>query len=357
MKLVARPDHRLSRRQLSALALVLVACGQSAEPVAQNPPAKNPDPEADPPEQEPPAPPATTGKPPEKPPLGPPPTFDATDHAHIARTVFWSWTTPEQIAEIRAGGPLFSREARDDLGPGHLYTVLASLAEQWRAPGAGNDPRLPIVEALLDPAYHRGRYTWINPWATCAGYHGESYGDQLLRLELRPDAWLARIFSLDGAVDIVDLANQPVSLERFLAEPKRLAGVYFVSGLTGGKGSFGALAGPYREVYIGNRAMVARASLGTEEIRQGMTQAAASLRALWQMPWEPYLFPIEQNAWLAYVPQVWRDAASEGWAGYHGGLCFPDLAYWPTKDNIEVLAGIMESRLPESPLDPLEILV
>ena len=52
--------------------------------------------------------------------------------------IFYSWTTDEQVAELRAGGPLFSRSERPGMGRGQLFDQLAALGQA----GATLRPRM-----------------------------------------------------------------------------------------------------------------------------------------------------------------------------------------------------------------------
>ncbi len=50
--------------------------------------------------------------------------------------VFYSWTTDEQVEELRAGGPLFSRSERPGMGRGLAFTDLVAFASNGDLPVA-----------------------------------------------------------------------------------------------------------------------------------------------------------------------------------------------------------------------------
>jgi hypothetical protein len=45
----------------------------------------------------------------------------------IFRRILYSWTTPEQVAELRANRVLFTRTERPGKGPGYAFTALADF--------------------------------------------------------------------------------------------------------------------------------------------------------------------------------------------------------------------------------------
>ncbi len=58
------------------------------------------------------------------------------------------------------------------------------------------------------------------------GLTSKQYGDQLTRVTLRKEAWIAHLSTVTG---IIDLHDAVVPIERALATPERIAAIYFVS--------------------------------------------------------------------------------------------------------------------------------
>lgn len=327
----------LGRRQFTALALVLTGCGSGTRDDAPQTPvvARRPEP---------------------SPYLGPVPAhvppagraqpeglrFDDAYHDRAARPVVYSWTTLEQATALRQDRVLFTKVARDDFGPGFLYQVLTELAT------AGNV----LAQELAKPAYAKGRYAWVNPWATSLGFQGEEYGSELLRIELRPEARFVRIFRKLGAVDVVGVDGTVVPTAQALGRLDLLAGAYFVNEDEGGGGTFGTtiLPGTYRELYVGNLAMVARWSLGTQVIVDVLRNAAAALRRL--APFNAS-FTETDAQWKARVVRTqWGFPPTDATTSFESSLCFLDPSYRPTQANLEALARHLDSRVLAP--DPLE---
>lgn len=260
-----------------------------------------------------------------------------------ARRELFTWTTAEQAAEIRAGSVLMTRSEREGLGPGYAMEVLAELGATMPS-----DPLLADAAALAallsGPAFEKARYAWSEPWATRVGWPGEDYGDQLVRLVLRPEAWLARYRA--GQLDVVDMNNAPVTLADALAHPERLAGVYFVRDTSAGGprcgGSFQGGADGYREFIIGNEAMIEEWSLGTSEIRARLESDIALLQAFFD---RIRVCPSDQNgyAWNSDVVCAWDNEPPTTYSelgAYQAALAIPSLNYLP---EIKALAALIEA--------------
>ena len=166
--------------------------------------------------------------------------------------VFYSWTTDEQVAELRAGGPLFSRSESPDKGPGLAMQVLAALAER------GSEPVNTLAAALAGTVFAKMRFSWPNPWATLMGWPGESYGNQLLQVTLRPEAWVA--FLTSGGLYVLDANNQRIDIAVAAAHPELIGAIYFQSESAESRvscGTFSESAVVFREFVLGNLQMVA----------------------------------------------------------------------------------------------------
>ena len=230
-----------------------------------------------------------------------------------ARRELYTWTTAEQAQEVRAGSVLLTRTEREGLGPGYAMEALAALALT-----VSPDPHQADVQALAalltGPDFDKARYAWSEPWATRVGWPGETYGDQLIRMVLRPEAWLALYSS--GTLNVVDMQNMPVALADALAQPERLAGVFFVrDGADGGPycgGSFRGGSDGYREFIIGNESMIEEWSLGTPEIRARLESDIALVQAFFERirpcppHWDAESFNIDVCCGWARATPRWR---------------------------------------------------
>jgi hypothetical protein len=259
--------------------------------------------------------------------------------------VFYSWTTEEQAEEIRRGNALFSRSERPELGRGNALTAL----DAFGASDGGTSGKLAAV--LSQQLFFRARYTWTNPWATRMGWRNERYGSQLIRIELKPEAWHA-VF--DGRLTVFDEAGKYVEPERALTEATRIGAILFLrTGITGGPqcstlGPFYDSSGQplggvgYREVVLGNLGMVKQYSLGTVDMRNRITDDISRLRrfeaALRTCP------PLERDPdWNSYVSCGWTsELMSPSSSAYVNSLAFPNDYYYPTADNLRYIVDSLE---------------
>ncbi len=258
---------------------------------------------------------------------------------------FYSWTTQEQVDELRGGASIFSRTERPGLGRGLALESLAEFA------AAGSDPARELAGLLEGELFVTIRYAWTNPWATRLGVPGEDYGDQLLTIRLRPEAWIVSFDGLDLAVR--DANDQPVPLEEALANPERIGAIYFLRGaaLDGPLcGTFNEGGNGYREFVLGNLDMVEQWSLGTQALLERLQddialleQFAAALRAC---PGVAYY-----TGWTADVACSWGAPLFR--PGYESALALPSELYYPDADTIGQLVATLEADLFE--VDPLVV--
>ncbi|HWA71601.1 MAG TPA: hypothetical protein VG937_04695 [Polyangiaceae bacterium] len=263
----------------------------------------------------------------------------------------YSWTTAEQEAEIRAGRVLLTRSEREGLGPGFAFDSLKALAS------ANVIPEQQQLAALLTSArFANGRYAWPHPWATRLGWPGESYGNRLLRLVLRADAWMA-VFA-GGQLQVFDASNARVSLADALARPERLAGFFFLkdAALMGPicGGTFGGGGVGYREFLISNEAMIEEWSIGTETIRARLSADIGRLEEFFD---RVRACPEAGNAlsWNHDVNCAWQSNFVRGTeqSNYEAALAMPSENYLPTPARLAALIETLRDDLFEP--DPFSV--
>jgi hypothetical protein len=262
-----------------------------------------------------------------------------------APRVFYSWTTAEQVAELRANQVLFSRTEREGLGPGYAFEALANFST------SGTELEHQLARVLGEELFVTARFAWTNAWATRLGIGGEDYGDQLLTIRLRPEAWMV-IF--DGtSLYVRDASDQQVPREEALATPERIGGIYFLRG--------GAIGGPscnptffegadgYREFILGNIGMVEEWSLGTEALRQHLESEIARLEQfialLRACPQEMY-----SAGWNRDVVCGW---APTPYATYENTLALPSELYFRDPNRLVQLVATLRAALFE--IEPLVV--
>ena len=259
--------------------------------------------------------------------------------------IFYSWTTDEQVAELRAGAELFSRSERPGLGRGLLFTELAELAQ------ADTLSQNLLAEQLVNTIFAKARFAWPNPWSTLLGFPGETYGNQLLRIELKADAWIAR-FDL-GVLSVLDANNQQVPLETALTTPERIGAIFYQSRAAGGAycGSFSHGAVGFREFALGNLDMVERWSLATPEIAERLASDIAELKAFQAIV---ACFEVA-SSWSSDVTCEWgtHNYADHVFNSYDFALGLPSELYLPNPENIAALLAALEMSLPTG--EPLDV--
>ncbi len=270
-----------------------------------------------------------------------------------ARRELFTWTTVEQAAEIRAGAVLLTRTEREGLGPGYAMDVLAEQVRQAPDLATAGAPsveseRTALLEWLTGPRFSKARYAWSEPWATRMGWPGETYGNQLVRILLRPEAWLARY--VRGQLDVVDMRNANVPLADVLAHPERLAGVFFVKDVGAGGPSCGSFQGGnngYREFIIGNEGMIEEWSLGTSELRSRLQSDIAQLETFFARA-RACPEVRDPKSWNAEVVcSDWKVGFAEvnEIEAYEGALAMPSPGYLPAPGPLAELIETLKADL------------
>jgi hypothetical protein len=257
--------------------------------------------------------------------------------------VFYSWTTDEQVAELRAGGPLFSRSESPGKGRGLAMTELASFAEN-----ATSLEQL-LAGKLADTVFEKARFAWTNPWATVLGWPGETYGNQLLEIELKPEAWIAMFTG--SSLLVFDGEGQTVPIGVAQASPGRIGAIFFMSSAspsTGacGDGSFSRGGVGFREFVLGSMQMVQRWSLATPSIAARLASDIAALEAFQKdLPCLP--IP-ERTAWTDALICAWALGSPDAspLQDYGFALGIPSEFYWPSADNLSALIAALRRNAP-----------
>jgi hypothetical protein len=175
---------------------------------------------------------------------------------HFARRVLYTWTTAEQVEDLRRDRRLLVREESPERGASYFEQLVHELAIHGNA----------TAKLLDSTGFAKSRFAWPAPWATREGWEGEKYGDHLIRVVLKPEAIVLAV-DVAGAFRARDLANRPVALDDVAARPERIAAVYFETGL-------------YREYVLCNESMIATWSVGTQDIADELAAEVRSLAAL-----------------------------------------------------------------------------
>jgi hypothetical protein len=175
---------------------------------------------------------------------------------------FYSWTSDEQALALRTDKELFSLAAPSSSEP---FTLLRNV-------GASIGGAAQLAQAL-GSAFGMGRLAWPEPWPTRMGWPGQASGGQLVRITLKPEAWLA--IAAVGTVYVYDAERHVVATADALAHPERIGVIYFDSSRASPDGCSDGIG--YRGFLLGNLAMVQEWSLGTQQIAARIQDNIAQL--------------------------------------------------------------------------------
>jgi hypothetical protein len=263
-----------------------------------------------------------------------------------ARGTLYTWTTRAQIEALARDRVLLTRTESPQHGPSFFDQVLAKHA-------AAGDP---LSRALRAPAFARARFAWPSPWPTLLGWPDETYGDELIAVELAPEAWTAELFTSKPALSVVDRDNHPVDPAEVLRHPERIGAVYFVHDQPA-RGVAASSAGPaeraaYREYVLCNEAMIARWSIGGGASAGAIAESATLIERLAAaLPAAP---PQSMPFW------AWNDrVARDIWPGpalgaaldpiYEAALALPNENYPLTRERMTALARKLRALTVQGP--------
>lgn len=273
------------------------------------------------------------------------------DMNRAARREFYSWTTAEQARELRSDRVLFSKSETAGLGPGYAFTYLAQLAMT-----SPSSEQAQLAQTLGGPLFEKKRYAWIEPWATRLGWPGEDYGDQLLRMVLKPEAWL--VVMRGGMLRVLDGNDTEVPLAEALANPRRIGAILYVKDAANGGprcgGSFIDGGNGYREFILGNLEMIEEWSLGTSAIRERLSANIAQLQRFFELV-RNCPVSLSPSQWNIDVVCTWDQSAapSDEISAYQRALAIPSANYLPSPATLASLIETLQSDL----FDPDPLLV
>jgi hypothetical protein len=196
---------------------------------------------------------------------------DALHHTRFARATLYTWTTADQIEQLRKTGQLLVRDESPASGASYLDQVLFALAQRGE----------PVATLLYTTTFARMRFAWHAAWATRDGWPREQYGDQLIRITLRPEAVIVSLFTATGTFEARNLRDETVPLASVLANPSQIAAIYFVSDArTAAARGLPRPNATFRELALCNEAMIESWQVGTAELAHELEQEASALDAM-----------------------------------------------------------------------------
>ena len=264
-----------------------------------------------------------------------------------ARKTLYTWTTRAQVEALAKDPLLLTRAESPDFGASYFDQVLHTRA----------NAKDPLAKLLRTSAFARARFAWPAPFATSRGLGAETYGDELIRIDLKPEAWIVVLATSKPEMEVIDLEGRPVATADVLAHPSRIAVVYFVhdNPVTGYAAS---MAGPeerlgYREYVVCNESMIASYSVRTAEIGGELADEAKLLEDL-AAHLRAHPEPTDRlfSRWNARVAtETFRAAENPKSlvALFEATLSFPVEAYRPDPGALHALADRLLKLEMEAP--------
>lgn len=236
----------------------------------------------------------------------------------------YSWTTPDQASALRKTKVLLVATAKSRGAPSPYSRLLSRLAAD---PGQTAE----IAKLFVDhPGLSKRRYAWPSPFATAVPLGERSYGHVLVRIVLKPEAFLAKLDPLEEQpFGFVDMKNVAVPVAEVLLHPERIAAVFHVRRSPDG--------GPkFREYIVCNEAMVARWSLGTSH-EQAVVDAEAALMAELEASSLVSALTNEQpiNADAAWAKFADKPSLLDAW---RAAIAFDSPKYKPSRTTLDAIA-------------------
>ncbi len=254
----------------------------------------------------------------------------------FAKPVLYTWTTDEQVTQLRTSQVLLVADATTGTRITLFNRALMALQDS-HAPGHR------VAQLLLQrDELRKRRYAWTSPFATVLGLGPRSYGNSLIEVELHPDAIVARFEPANVAqpFSFVDLRGRPLAQDEVLRMPERIAAVYHVR--TGSKDQV-----PFREYVLCNESMLFRWALTTPEIRARLAEEIEMLETLQRGPFAQ--LPDEAAAEPAQAEWKVANAPVTLLSLWHASLAFANERYRPTPANLGRIADALRQYHGEGP--------
>jgi len=248
------------------------------------------------------------------------------------RNTFYTWTTKEQIEEIRKTKRLLFKNKSATKG----YSLFDKLIRDSTL--IDNQ----YSKLLQEEQFSNKRFAWTDPWATIMGWEGETYGNQLIKITLSDSSIIGKLNVSEGIepLSFYNIKGEKLSREFILKNKSRIAVIYHVSNYQGkrylrkrkNKGTFWIETNkkkrangdiPFREFVIINEAMIKDWSFGTSEIKNEILNEIETLKEFQKST------EANQNSY-SYLKDGWEainPIEQKGLAHYRSLKCFENDYY------------------------------
>ncbi len=101
---------------------------------------------------------------------------------------FYTWTSGEQIEELRAGKALLNRSKSPTKGYSEFDVALRDTYNKKDT----------LIQLLLEERFANKRFDSTNGWDTLLGWKGETYGEYLIQIVLKPESIIGSMDCTSG---------------------------------------------------------------------------------------------------------------------------------------------------------------
>jgi hypothetical protein len=261
----------------------------------------------------------------------------AISNALSARAELYAQVTDEEAAALRKGGSLIPKPPAAPAPTPTLTLVLTTLSNSV------TEPRKTLVKQLLTRS-PSSRALWHNPWALRLIDHPGTEHMNLVRVVLRPTAWIVRIYN-GSLPTVVGLDNAIVTIEDAIKAPENIAAVYYVYDDRLPGNSTAQCETGKREVALINEGMVEEISLGTSEILERLNSDIEDLTAMFNVVRPCASVDRGFGTFHAYTTcTTWHffDASTE-YSAYQWALSNPVELYKPKTQNLASLVDALKN--------------
>lgn len=204
------------------------------------------------------------------------------------RKTLYTWTTSEQIEELRKNKKLLTKSMSPINGYSLFDITIRDTAFK----------NFLIARLLQQSQFAKKRFAWANCWATSMGLDDEKYGDQLIRIDLKDNAIIGYFDPkyLADPFQFYDMKGNKLKADYVIENQDRLGVIYHINSMevsrtqqqTKRKGTYYQYVNRYkkekwyiefREFVVVNEQMI-NWSYGTEEIKN---EIAAEINFLKQL--------------------------------------------------------------------------
>ncbi len=232
------------------------------------------------------------------------------DDQHFAKSTLYTWTTVDQIDELRAAVPTKQLLSR----------AMSQMGTTEYELDARANPE-PFARLLVGDDYQRVRFAWTAGWPTVLGLGDVRYGAHLIEVKFKPEAVFARVTS-SGPIRFLDRSQHAVLEADVRAHPERLAAVLHVR--------LGKPDDPrrYREYVIVNETMIEEWSYGTMELTNLVATDRRNVGSLQLL--------LEGDTKKYDLETIWSSGAKQNVYGerYLGATSFENPYYAPDQGGI-----------------------